>query len=141
MSEIDALYSRIHQLEDEIHKLERERQTGYEFIDEVVQGKNININEMERRRAEASKFGNLKHSAPYADFITNRMLEIYGNSRLEGIIANADSMTNKANNRIEEINRLIQQKREEINSCYRRIEQIREEERRRQEEAQRSLAK
>lgn len=130
MSEISYLQSRISQLEDEIRKLERERNNGEELIDDVTIKKNKNLEEMQRKRNTVRRMDDLRNSAPYADAVIGRLLDIYNDYRGGELDSAAQSIINKAHDRINTINYEIQCKRNEISSCYARIEAIRAEEER-----------
>ncbi|MBE5919431.1 MAG: hypothetical protein E7272_06245 [Pseudobutyrivibrio ruminis] len=136
MSEISYLQNRISQLEDEIRKLEKERSNGEELIEDVTIKKNRNLEEMQRRRNTVRRIDDLRSSAPYADTVISRLLDVYNDNRGGELDSNAQDIINKAHDRINAINYEIQCKRDEIASCYARIEAIRaEEERERNEQS------
>ncbi len=136
MGDIASLRREIDCLEDEIRKLQKEKEVGEDFVYEVNRGASHNEAEFDRRNSLSEGLGEKRIRATFADKLMYRMLNNYGQIKRQQIIETSNDILRKAYNRIDEIEVTIANKKRQISSLEDEIARIiaaQEEERRRHE--------
>jgi predicted nucleic acid-binding Zn-ribbon protein len=136
MGDIASLRREIECLEDEIRKLQKEREVGEDFIYDVNRGASHNEDEFNRRNFLSARIGEKRIRATFADKLMYRMQNNYGQIKRQQILESSNNMLKKAFSRIDEIDDAIANKRQQISNLENEIARIiaaQEEERRRHE--------